>query len=657
MANFTLETNRNTAITNIPRLTFQLPQSTSAPVASTLSPIFFCQTGCQLEFAFKNINSATLKNDGRYFTIIPNADSNNYINWNGSGVSGQNMTRFDLKEIKFSAPAKDVVGSITYNKSIQFYFTFVNSTYTNIMIIISIIGQANNVGNALTDGYILLNSLTNQIPLRNDTKTVSNLGNFNLGNLLPTNKSFFSTLLNDNNLQYIFMTRIIDIPEVFLNNLISRVIGSKQSYESMVNKYTQEIPTNPQGTIIFYTENVNPISSEQAYVCNSNCDRVVGNASLLQPTIGSSTTKSVSRSSPSSTTTKSSTISKKIPEQECEEEYVFPGTRTNVKVKSESGTTSVTEDKKELTNEEFVSSTVQGIIIGLLVIFIVGFSYGIFNLLSKVGNVSGMEFFSKKLWGNRENIPWIIITFIGFLAVVICFSISIVGFLEENSEKEKSKRKIKIQWWGLFLIGACVWIPCIIILFLKYKYLRGLGSGTGMGTRMEMGIINRTNNSIDYKEIQKFETLKDKIIKDYSSNPNFLESTTGKSNLLEASKIYNNLPLEQKLILDKNNPQLATLLSPESKIIQSIQSQSRSQSQSPSQSIKSLSESNKKEFNNLILSLNNNPTIVTPKILAGYQGLQTANPDNKNLQNIENKVKVGNILPASFRNLIKKYEK
>ena len=53
------------------------------------------------------------------------SNSNNYINWNGSGASGQNMIRFDLKEIKFSAPARDVVGSITYNKSIQFYFTFV----------------------------------------------------------------------------------------------------------------------------------------------------------------------------------------------------------------------------------------------------------------------------------------------------------------------------------------------------------------------------------------------------------------------------------------------------------------------------------------------------------------------------------------------------
>ena len=56
MANFTLETNRNTAIQNIPRITFQTPQSTTGANPSTTSPIFFCQIGCQLDFQFSNIN-------------------------------------------------------------------------------------------------------------------------------------------------------------------------------------------------------------------------------------------------------------------------------------------------------------------------------------------------------------------------------------------------------------------------------------------------------------------------------------------------------------------------------------------------------------------------------------------------------------------------
>jgi hypothetical protein len=637
MANFTLETNRNTAITNIPRLTFQLPQSTSGTVPSTSTPIFFCQTGCQLEFEFKNITNATLKNDGNYFTIIPNDNSNNYINWNGTGVSGQNMTRFDLKEIKFSAPARDVVGAITYNKSIQFYLTFVNSTYTNIMIVISIIGQANNVGTAQTDGFILLNSLAPQIPLRNETKTVSNLGNVNLGNLLPPNKSFFSTLLNDNNLQYIFMTRIIDIPESFLNNLISRVIGSQQSYQSKVNQYTQQIPTNPQGTIIFYTENVKPISSDQVYVCNSNCDRVVGDSTLLQPTFGSSsTTKSESRSASSPSKNIGGATAEKLQEEECEEEYIFPGTRTNVNVKdgSTSSTSADNSNQKNLTNKETNDAVTISIWISILIIFIVIGNILILYWLAKAANVKGMEFFSRELWLNKKNIPWIIITFIGLGGITSCLIAAIFVSKEEISNNDDSTHKFKIRSWALLLIGVIgFYLPCIIILFLKAKNFRGINRTGEIGT----------NNYSNYPEISKFETLSKKIVKDYSLNPtNFIESSSGKSNLLEASKIYNSLPSDQKSILDKNNPQLSSFIAPSSKLLQEIKSSNSS----------SLSVTNKKELTDLIQSLDKKPIIVTPKIRNGFLGFITANPDNQYLKDIRKNVKIGSVIPAGLEKFL-----
>ena len=641
MANFTLETNRNTAITNIPRLTFQLPQSTTTVIPSTVTPIFFCQTGCQLEFEFKNITSATFKNDGNYFTIIPNENSNNYINWNGSGVSGQNMTRFDLKEIKFAAPARDVVGAITYNKSIQFYLTFVNSTYTNIMIVISIIGQANNVGTTQTDGFVLLNTLSPQIPLRNDVKTVSNLGNVNLGNLLPTNKSFFSTLLNDNNLQYIFMTRIIDIPESFLDNLISRVIGSQQAYQSKVNQYTQQLPSNPVGTIIFYTENIKPINSDQTYVCNSNCDRVVGSASLLQPTIGSSTTTT---SATPSTTTKTMTAPSKLQQQqeECEEEYVFPGTKTRVNVKSGS-TSSTSADTSNQTNltssEQKKTSNLIFITILFIVSLIIALLTTILILVKSTINSNFMGFFSSELWLNKKNIPWIIIAFIGFIGLSICIIISLIKFDEEKYDnKPESEQKIKIESWKLILIGSSIWAFCLLILLmpiLKRKYFKE----------------TETNNYENYgnnPEISKYDSLSNSIIRDYTSNPdNFLTSSSGKSKILEASKIYNNLSPSQKSILDKKNPQLANLFAPNSKLLQYIQSPSTA----------SLSPTNKKDLNNLIQYLDKNLGIVTPKVLSGYEGLKLANPDNKNLKDIENEVKLGSVVPASLKRLLPQYKK
>ena len=622
MANFNLETNRNTAIQNIPRLTFQLPQSTSGANPSTNTPILFCQIGCQLDFQFKDISSAKLTNNGSYFIITPTDNSDNYINWNGSGASGQNMIRFDLKEILFSAPAKDVVNSITYNRSIQFYMNFVNTTYPNIMIVITIIGQANNVGNALTDGFVLMNSLTPQIPLKNETKNITNLKNVNLGKLLPTNKSFFSTLIDTNSIQYISMTRIIDIPQTFLDTLISRVLNGPDDYQSKVNKYTQQIPSNPVGTIIFYTENIKPINSDEAIVCNANCDQVVGNASLVTPEIGTSSTARGARASSSRTIR---TTLPKVPAEECEEEFVYPGTRTAVNVKGGGSSTSADiSNIKDLTIEETSNATTQGLLIGLFIVLIILGTGTIFFFLTKAANLNFKDIFSAQLWLNSGNIPWIIVTFIGFLAIASCFTAALFKITEE-SNKDTSEQKIKIKSWELFLIGFCIWFVCVIVLFLQSKYSFGKNG---------IGNSSYSNNP----DIQRFDNLRSRIIRDYGSNPSTFSTpgSPGRANLLEASKLYNNLSPSQKAIINRNNPQLASMLSPNSKLIQDIKS--------PSTTVDS------KDLGNLMQSLEKNPVLVTPKIKSGATALKILNPKNERLSNLY--LKTGEPIPPGLRDYV-----
>lgn len=614
MANFTLETNRNNAIANIPRITFQLPQSTSGSVASTRTPIYFCQTGCQLEFQFNNITSAQLKNDGNYFTIIPTGNSNNYINWNGSGASGQNMIRFDLKEIKFSAPARDVVGSITYNRSIQFYFTFVNSTYPNIMIVISIIGQANNVGRTQTDGFVLLNALTNQIPLRNDTRTVSNLGNVNLGNLLPPNKSFFSTLINGNNIQYISMTRIIDIPENFLNNMISRVVGSQQAYTAKVNQFTQELPTNPEGTIIFYTENIKPINSDQAYVCNANCDTVVGDASLLQPTFGSA---SVSRTA---VTTRSPTVGGISPEkaiqEECEEEYFFPGNNTLVKVNSDStpSTSADTSNQKDLTPNEYTSSIGQAVFIVLFLLVIIGGVILIIWFLVKATNISGFRsFFSRELW-NISNAGLITIGLLGISSIIIFVSIFLDLIIKNEKNKSKEENK-KTQPWIFLIIGGSIWLICFAILLYKSS--------------------NVKYSNLSEDDLKDFTTQTSKLLSDYQRSP----GSKGSSDIIAASDRYKGLSPIAQSKLKESNPNVESYLNPNSKFIKNIKS-SNPQLFSK-QSI----------LNNLIKKFSNyNKTqqVVSQPLINDLKNLQLVNKDNKNLPNLISKLKIGQPIPKEL---------
>jgi hypothetical protein len=428
-----------------------------------------------------------------------------------------------------------------------------------------------------------MNSLTPQIPLKNETKNITNLRNVNLGKLLPINKSFFSTLINTNSIQYISMTRIIDIPQTFLDTLISRVLNGPDDYASKVNKYTQQIPTNPPGTIIFYTENIKPINSDQAIVCNANCDQVVGSASLLQPEFGTSTT--VSRASTTSSRTTTTTLAK-VPAEECEEEFIYPGSKTAVNVIGGSSSTSETS-----------KSTIQGSVIGLFIVLIIVFTLAIFFFLTRATNVSfPREIFSQQLWANPANIPWIIVTFIGFLTLTSCFIAALFKINEEISSKDTSEHNIKIRSWELFLIGSCIWLVCIIILFLQSKYSFG--------------------NSSKYERFNSLSSNSSAFTA-YGSS-----SSSERNNLLEALRKYNSLSPSEQANFIKNNPQLASLLASKSSI------------------------------NDLIQSLKNSSTVITPKIKAGYNSLLILDPKNQTLKDIKNNMNLGSPVPPGLRSYI-----
>jgi hypothetical protein len=663
MANFTLETTRNTAFTNIPRLTFQKPQSTTGATPSTIDPILFCQTGCDLEFKFKNITNAKLKNDGAYFTITPPDNSDNYINWSGSGKAGFDMIRFDLKEIKIAAPARDVVGSITYNKSIQIYFSFVNSDENkkDIMIVISIIGQANNVGNAQTEGFILLNELTNQIPMRNEIRAVTNLKNVNLGNLLPSNKSFFNTLIDTQKIYYISMARIIDIPENFLNNMISRVVGGQQAYQSKVNQNTQQIPSNPPGTFIFYSENIKTIGSDQAYVCNANCDRVVGDASLLQPTFGSSTDSKIPGTS---TRTAPGAPGDSTKEEQCEEEYVYPGTKTPVKINSASEPATATDkttdksNKKELTKPEVENIFVIVAFVAMILV-LTGFILAAMAIAS--GITSFMGFFSRELW-NVPNIPFILAGLIGAISVITGVSITIVMIEQENSkstenEKEKEKEKEKKPWIGL-IIGLSIWILCFIPLAIfayknkksSYSSLRNSSSNYSSNSfsqqkSFELPINPALPGFDPAGKIIPFNTQASKILSSYKSAPSpadFLKpGSSGIQEILAASKQYSQLSPIAKETMAKYNPSLVPYLNPKGQFIQNIQS-------TPPQTLKSFIES--LNYYNL---MSKTQPLITNDLIYRLQKYQSKKK-NSDLEKIINGLIVGAPIPIDVYKYVSK---
>lgn len=657
MANFTLETTRNTAFTNIPRLTFQMPQSSTGATPSTTNPILFCQNGCDIEFKFKKITSAKMRNDGNYFIITLPDNSDNYINWSGSGKAGYSMIRFDLKEVRFAAPAKDVVGSINYSKSIQIYFTFVNSDQNkrDIMIVISVIGQANNVGNAQTDGFILLKALANQIPSRNDVRDVTNMGNVNLGNLLPSNKAFFSTIINGETINYISMARIIDIPEDFLNNMISRVIGSQQAFQQKVNQYTQQLISNPEGTIIFYSDNIKTIGSDQAYVCNANCDRVIGDASLLQPTFGSSNTTTVPGTSTRGTRNRPGTPG--IPGESCEEEFIYPGTRTKVNVKSAS------TPKKEITPPELGSIIVISVLATVMVVLSIA-------ILWAMGAASGVNtflgYFSRQLW-NIQNISLITLGLVGFSTVIvgISFTLSILDKQEKIGSKKEEDRtqndKVimanKKPYIGL-IVGLSIWLLCIVPLAIfAFKNKRNANRYSNNSSNYSPNRvpqrpfipINPSLSQLNPNQVKSFNSKASDILSGYQKSPSdfFKPGSTGVSDILTASKEYSKLPELSKATISKYDPSISSFLNPKGEFIKNIQSNSP-QSLPGQATLKSFIDSVRK-YN----ELSKQPALIT-KNLIDYLKEQHAFTKNSKLEQIIRPLTVGEPIPLDVYQYISK---
>jgi len=671
MANFTLETTRNDAFKKIPRLTFQPPESSTGTTISMINPIRFCQIGCNIEFNFKNITNAKMKNDGTYFIIIPGDNSDNYINWNGTSKQGFDMIRFDLKEIRFSAPAKDVVGSITYNKSIQIYFSFVNSDEKNkdIMIVISIIGQVNNIGTIQTDGFILLNELSKNIPTKNNVNTFTNLQNINLGNLLPPTKAFFNTLISGQSINYISMARIIDIPQSFLNNMISRVVGGTEAYKSKVNQYTQQIPSNPEGTVIFYTENMRSFGSNEAIVCNANCDRVIGDSKLLQPIFGQSTTSRDTSRPPTTRKVPDGSVAPK--EEICEEEFIYPGTKTPVSVKSEKDPNVSSDPLSDKSNQKELNSSewLHGVVISVFIFIIFCSIYGMGVALAKATNTDNLkQFFSNELW-NKSNIGLIIAALIGIISIIIFTSIALDIMVKNNKVQNWEENNInKNLPWIYIITGYTIYILCLIpfiIIFVRNK------------KNSYKSFMNSSDNSMKYKS-QSFESKKsfelpiNKTLPEIKSLTSTTNSLLGKydsskpsspteffkkpselKEILNASKQFSELKQSSKDTLEKYDPSIAQFLKPDSTFIQNIK-----ESIKPGNNYKLPADETLKNFIEALRKYNlmiQKPALIDTELYNKLIGHQIVTQDKNLLRIINNKnFKVGNPIPKELHDYVLK---
>lgn len=430
MPNYNDNDTRDNSIDQLPRMIFQLPNTESGATSPTINPVFFCQSGCAIEYNFSNITSCQFNNDGKKFTITPTDAANiNYIMWNGTDInSGEKMTQFTLKEIYFTAPAKDYIGTNNdiLSQSIQFYYVFVNEKFNNLMICVSVIGSVNNLGNApKSNGFVMMETLGTRIPSVNVQSQLNNLNNFNLGTLIPPNKPFFSTLIT-NNIQYIIYTEIIDVPIEFFSNMVTIVNGGTQLYTAKMNQFKTNIPLNPSTTILFYNENSQLLNDNQNLVCNSNCDLVPGKK--ITPTIGTYTTSQTEKNKEDKMKTITGT---EVPPEKCEMEEVWVN-QTTKSVKDPNnpdgkiGDSSVTEKGPA--------------------VFAISISFMI--LLSLFTGL----FIAFKIPNTRS---WLAI-----IIIILVISPIIVGFSVGSSLYYKDNT----NHWIPYVVGLIIWVVCMFAL-------------------------------------------------------------------------------------------------------------------------------------------------------------------------------------------------
>lgn len=537
MSNYNLVNDRTNALTKIPRLSFMTPEDQNpGSQINTNDIILFCQSGCQLEFNFSDISGCVLNNDGTYFSITPTGDAKtNYVLWNGSNIQGLEMVSFYLKEVYFGLPAKDRVNTSQLNQTIQLYFSFVSDQKSDLMICVSCIGQANNVGNAMkTNGFTLMDTLSNSIPLSPGQQVnLDGLSQFNLGALLPQTSSFFSTIILDSKTQYVMMTKIIDIPMNFFNNLVARVLGSRDKYDKQFDDFSSNPPVNPPKTILFFNENVKPVGIDDGFVCDSGCNMVPSQGQQLSPTIGGARSQNSTRP-----------VRRVISEEDGKKIYTQTGEEC-IGEEMEPGSVPITQQEKITQKQDLeVQSVNVGFFIAVVLlglVAIVFFTLMITMILNKKYPDFIASGFTRAFWKptNTKDTRWLILILFTFITLTACIIASIVCYTQYNANavyNSPDEQSNLDSYWISLVVGCAVWGLVIIIIFI----LLAIYKKNFLGNTYESVDGNDTRNIIP-----KLNSNQMRVADAYSqiaSNPAILQSPEGLEMYNRAINSFNKLP-------------------------------------------------------------------------------------------------------------------
>lgn len=257
--------------------------------------ILICDDLCNLDFFYKRNNKIISENTGKYLSI--KYDNGSFISYNGAN-NNTSSNKYFLKNIIFTAPIKNWIGGERNINGIEMIL-FHSSEDNNSCQLTSVIlfpSSSDEDKEKLSYKFFEKFIDKNTFPIRNKgPKDLENI-EWEATDLLPEDKSFYTYNDPDNDsVNWIIMENDIGVPEKFISNFMSFVLGINSSNKNTILGVNDSTPNNPGDLIIFghkmllSNETINRIEKKRLLGCNNinnsatnNTDTNANNTTNLQ---------------------------------------------------------------------------------------------------------------------------------------------------------------------------------------------------------------------------------------------------------------------------------------------------------------------------------------------------------------------------------------
>lgn len=209
--------------------------------------IFICDELCNLDCNFFDYDKLTLFNRNKYLEIQYNNKS--FVNFNGNGSIN---LKYYLQKIIIISPPKHFINSSRDLNNLELILIFQSDKkYLLVSVFMSPVPNENDPNYISKLSYKLVEKFSNSLPTKTiQTLNISNVGKWNIEDLLPEDKSFYTYIApTDDTINWIVYQNPIYVPKNLKENYDKYVLKNIPDYAKLLNE--AKVPMNPSNLTLF----------------------------------------------------------------------------------------------------------------------------------------------------------------------------------------------------------------------------------------------------------------------------------------------------------------------------------------------------------------------------------------------------------------------